>query len=59
MSLAQGLPEKQRKPIIKEHRVLKYLEAFDKYIRGEVTAEFVAERGRKLKAIGGSHVSKR
>jgi hypothetical protein len=59
MSLAQGLKTKQRKPIIVQHRVLKYLEAFDKYLRGQVSAEFVAERGRKLKAIGGNRVSKR
>jgi hypothetical protein len=59
MSLARGVRKGQRKPIIVQHRLIKFLEAFDKYLNGQVPAEFVADRGRKLKAIGGCHVSKR
>jgi len=59
MSLAKGINEKNRKPIITQHRLLKYIDAIDKLCRGEVTTEYVAERGRKLKAIRGNRVSKR
>jgi hypothetical protein len=59
MSLARGIRRGQRKPIIVQHRLLKFEEAFDKYLNGQVDAQFVTERGKKLKAIGGSHVSKR
>lgn len=58
MSLAKGVKH-GRKPIIQQHRLLKYLEAFDRYCKGEVPASYVTERGNKLKEIGGNHVSKR
>jgi len=59
MSLARGVNEKNRKPIITQHRLLKYIDAIDKLCRGEVSTEYVAERGKKLKAIRGNKVVKR
>jgi len=58
MSLAKGV-KRGRKPIIQQHRLMVYLRAFDRYCNGEVPASYVTERGEKLKAIGGNHVSKR
>jgi hypothetical protein len=51
--LARGISKKQRLPIIRQHRLSQFEEAFDKYIRGEVPAEYVAERRKKLVAIRG------
>ena len=52
MSLAKGV-KRGRKAIILQHRQAKFEEAFDKYINGEVSAEYVAERRNKLREIGG------
>ena len=57
MSLARGL--KNRRPIIMQHRLLKYLDAIDKLCRGEVSTEHVTERGRKLVEIRGNKIARR
>jgi len=59
MSLAKGARGCGRKAIIKEHRLLAYLRAFDRYCAGEVPASYVKERGDKMKEVGGNRVSKR
>lgn len=61
MGLAQGVRGRGRHQIISTHRLQKYLEYFNRYLDGDpkVTAEMVAERGRKLKAIGGKNGTKR
>lgn len=58
MSLAKGI-KRGRQPIIKEHRQAKFEEAFDMFMNGQVSANYVAERAKKVKEIGGNRVSKR
>ena len=57
MSLAKGIKKGDRLPIVRDHRAAQFQSAMDKYIDGVmgrgagVPAEYVTERGKKLKAI--------
>ena len=51
MSLARGIKGGGRKAIIRQHRLTVFLRAFDRYCNGEVPAEYVSERRKKLKEI--------
>jgi len=50
VALARGV-KRGRKAIIREHRLVVFLRAFDRYCNGEVPAEYVAERRNKLREI--------
>jgi hypothetical protein len=51
MSLAKGIRGKGRKELVTQHRITKFEEAFDSYLRGEVSADYLHQRGEKLKSI--------
>lgn len=51
MSLARGFNDRNRKPIIKHHRMVKFEEAFYKYCEGTVSIGYLTERANKLKEI--------
>jgi len=53
MSLAKGVKGKNRKLLVFLHRQSKFEEAFNRYLNGEVSAEYVGERAKKLKNIKG------
>lgn len=50
-SLARGMRGSGRKAIIRQHRLTLFERAFDRYIKGEVPASYVAERRKKLNDI--------
>ena len=60
MSLANGVKGSGRRSVIYQHRLLKHMEYFSRYMDGDpkVTAEMVTERGRKLKEIGGKRAKR-
>jgi len=47
MPLAPRVRGRARKRIIRTHRLLKLLQAWEKYLNGDVRPEFVYERARK------------
>ena len=51
MAIVPRIRGAKRRRLIAQHRLYEFEKAFDRYRTGEATAEHVALRGRKLKAI--------
>lgn len=52
MAIAPGVHGRTRLRLLQLHRLLEFEAAFDGYLRGECTAEFVKVRAKKMLACG-------
>jgi len=51
MSLAPGIRGRLRKKLIEQHRLLKLLEAYEGYIRGVDSPDYLKQRAKKFVQI--------
>ena len=60
MSLAKGTKGHVRHNLIRGHRLVKFIEYFNRFVDGDpkVTSLMVTERGKKLKEVGGHKIGR-
>jgi len=51
MSLAPGIRGKARKRIIEQHRLIKLLQAYEGYVQGKDSFNYVRQRAKKFVQI--------
>ncbi len=49
--IARGVRGNSRKPLLYQHRLNKFLRAFDLLLEGKATPEYVSMRSKKLREV--------